>query len=40
MEFAYDGGGLAKGGNVTLFYDGEACRRGKSRGNPTDGLLG
>ena len=22
MEFAYDGGGLAKGGDVTLFYDG------------------
>ena len=24
MEFAYDGGGLAKGGDVTLYYDGEA----------------
>ena len=23
MEFAYDGGGLAKGGDVTLYYDGE-----------------
>ncbi len=23
MEFAYDGGGLAKGGDVTLFYDGK-----------------
>jgi arylsulfatase len=22
MEFAYDGGGLAKGGEVTLYYDG------------------
>ena len=22
MEFAYDGGGLAKGGDVTMFYDG------------------
>ena len=22
-EFGYDGGGLAKGGNVTLFYDGD-----------------
>ncbi len=22
MEFAYDGGGLAKGGDVTLYYDG------------------
>ena len=28
MEFAYDGGGLAKGGDVTLFYDGvQAGRR-------------
>jgi arylsulfatase len=24
MEFAYDGGGLAKGGDVTLYYDGTA----------------
>ena len=24
MEFAYDGGGLAKGGDVTLYYDGNA----------------
>ena len=23
MEFAYDGGGLAKGGDVTLYYDGQ-----------------
>jgi hypothetical protein len=23
MEFAYDGGGLAKGGDVTLYYDGK-----------------
>ena len=22
MEFAYDGGGLAKGGDVTFYYDG------------------
>jgi hypothetical protein len=22
MEFGYDGGGLAKGGDVTLYYDG------------------
>ena len=26
MEFAYDGGGLAKGGDVTLYYDGDAGR--------------
>ena len=29
MEFAYDGGGLAKGGNVTLYYDGEAVGSGR-----------
>ena len=29
MEFAYDGGGLAKGGNVTLFYDGKAVGEGR-----------
>jgi arylsulfatase A-like enzyme len=29
MEFAYDGGGLAKGGNVTLFYDGRAVGEGR-----------
>ena len=29
MEFAYDGGGLAKGGNVTLFYDGTAVGTGR-----------
>jgi arylsulfatase len=29
MEFAYDGGGLAKGGDVTLFYDGEAVGQGR-----------
>ena len=29
MEFAYDGGGLAKGGNVTLYYDGEAVGTGR-----------
>ena len=23
MEFAYDGGGMGKGGNVTLYYDGK-----------------
>jgi len=29
MEFAYDGGGLAKGGDVTLFYDGKSVGSGR-----------
>ena len=29
MEFAYDGGGLAKGGTVSLFYDGEKVGEGR-----------
>ncbi|MGH3459136.1 hypothetical protein [Aeromicrobium sp.] len=29
MEFAYDGGGLAKGGDVTLYYDGEPVGKGR-----------
>jgi hypothetical protein len=29
MEFAYDGGGLAKGGNVTLFIDGKSVGQGR-----------
>jgi arylsulfatase A-like enzyme len=29
MEFAYDGGGLAKGGDVTLYYDGDAVGKGR-----------
>ncbi len=29
MEFAYDGGGLAKGGDVTLFYDGDPVGSGR-----------
>jgi arylsulfatase len=29
MEFAYDGGGLAKGGDVTLFYDGATVGNGR-----------
>jgi arylsulfatase len=29
MEFAYDGGGLAKGGGVTLFADGKKCGEGR-----------
>jgi arylsulfatase len=33
MEFEYDGGGLAKGGNITLYVDGEKC--GEGRANAT-----
>ncbi len=29
MEFSYDGGGLAKGGDVTLFYDGNQVGAGR-----------
>jgi arylsulfatase len=29
MEFAYDGGGIAKGGTVTLFLDGKAVGEGR-----------
>src|SRR4249919_2414067 len=29
MEFAYDGGGLAKGGDVTLYYDGTVVGTGR-----------
>jgi hypothetical protein len=29
MEFAYDGGGLAKGGTVTLYIDGSQVGRGR-----------
>jgi arylsulfatase len=29
MEFAYDGGGLAKGGDVTLYHDGEPVGSGR-----------
>ncbi len=29
MEFAYDGGGLAKGGDVTLFHDGKQVGSGR-----------
>ena len=29
MEFAYDGGGLGKGGTVTLYYDGKEVGEGK-----------
>ena len=39
MEFAYDGGGLAKGGDVTLYYDGDAVGTRPRRADPADGLL-
>ena len=29
MEFAYDGGGLAKGGDVTLYHDGATAGSGR-----------
>jgi arylsulfatase A-like enzyme len=29
MEFAYDGGGLGKGGNVTLYFDGKKAGEGR-----------
>ncbi|KRA80650.1 arylsulfatase [Altererythrobacter sp. Root672] len=29
LEFKYDGGGLAKGGDVTLFYDGKSVGKGR-----------
>ena len=29
MEFAYDGGGLAKGGDVALYYDGDSVGTGR-----------
>ena len=29
MHFAYDGGGLAKGGDVTLYHDGTEVGRGR-----------
>ena len=32
MEFAYDGGGLAKGGDVTLFVDGDKVGEGRVEG--------
>jgi len=29
MEFKYDGGGIAKGGDVTLYYDGKSAGKGR-----------
>jgi len=37
MEFAYDGGGLGKGGTVTLYIDGKAV--GSGRVNKTLGFI-
>ena len=37
MEFAYDGGGMGKGGNVTLYYDGKEV--GKGRVDQTQGVI-
>ncbi len=39
MEFAYDGGGLAKGGTVTLYVDGNAVGERPRGGDTADGLL-
>ena len=33
-EFAYDGGGLAKGGDVTLYYDGAPAGKGRVEATP------
>ncbi len=37
MEFAYDGGGMGKGGNVTLYYDGNEV--GNGRVDQTQGFV-
>jgi arylsulfatase len=37
VEFAYDGGGLAKGGDVTMYYDGTA--EGKGRVEATQPMI-
>ena len=29
MEFKYDGGGLAKGADITLYYDGKSVGKGR-----------
>ena len=39
-EFAYDGGGLGKGGTVTLYYDGKAVGEQEGRAHAGDDLLG
>ena len=40
MEFAYDGGGLAKGGTVTLYLDGSKVGEGRVDATGADALLG
>ena len=40
MEFAYDGGGLAKGGLVTLYVDGDKVGEGRVEGTVPHALLG
>ncbi len=40
MEFAYDGGGLGKGGTVTLYVDGSKVGEGRVEGTDADDLLG
>ena len=40
MEFAYAGGGLGKGGKVTLFTDGKKVGEGRRRGDAGQRLLG
>ena len=40
MEFAYDGGGLAKGGDVTLYVDGDKVGEGRVERHRADGVLG
>ena len=37
MEFAYDGGGLGKGGNITLYCDGKKV--GSGRVDETQGMI-
>ncbi len=40
MEFAYDGGGLGKGGDVILFYDGTEAGKGRVDATQPMHLLG
>jgi hypothetical protein len=40
MEVAYDGGGLAKGGTVSLYVDGAKVGEGRVDATPTDDRLG
>jgi arylsulfatase len=40
MEFDYDGGGLAKGGDVKLYLDGTQVGEGRVAATRADDLLG